>query len=273
MKLVFIPLLFLTLTLTAQEVSVSVITQDSWPPGRNVPVTIKISKGKLKGFARFFHELPRGFIVENVFSDGADFFRDNNQVNYVWLDLPDKDIVTIQYLARADELLAGSFTITGRFDYIPDGKRRVSVLAESASISLDRSASVESVEFMEEDKAEQELIVNDSISEKENKPEKIEVVEKDEVSDISFRVQVSISSQRFSQLELEDRIGSKLKHGVRILETGNMFKYQSGSFKNYADAAEYLDELKSNGVEDSFIVAYNKGSQISIKDAQALSGK
>lgn len=273
MKPVFIPLLFLTVALTAQEVSVSVITQDSWPPGRNVPVTVKITKGKLKGFARFYHDLPRGFIVENVFGDGADFFRDNNQVNYVWLDLPDKDIVTIQYLARADELLAGSFSITGRFDYIQDGKRRVSVLAESASISLDRSASVESVEFMKTDEAEPEVIVNDSITGQENKPEEIKEADKARVSDISYRVQVSISSQRFSQGELEDRIGSKLKHGVRILETGNMFKYQSGSFKSYSEAAEYLDELKNKGVVDSFIVAYNKDSQISIKDAQSLTGK
>ena len=273
MKPVFIPLLFLAFTLTAQEVSVSVTTQDSWPPGKNVPVTVKISKGGLKGFARFYHDLPRGFIVENVFSDGADFFRDNNQVNYVWLDLPDKEVITIQYLARADELLAGSFSISGRFDYIPDGKRRVSVMAESASISLERSASVESVELMEADKDERELFVNDSIAGQETKPGKIREEDKASESDISFRVQVSISSQRFSQPELEERIGSKLKHGLRILETGNMFKYQSGSFKSYSEAAEYLGELKNNGVEDSFIVAYNKGRQISIKDAQSLTGK
>jgi|GEM_PF-985448 len=265
--------LLLSLSVVAQKVSVNVVTQESWPPGKNVPVTVIIEKGKLQGFARFYHELPQGFIVENVFSDGADFFRDNNQVNYVWLDLPDKEIVTIQYLARADELLAGSFTISGRFDYILEGKERVSVLAGSASIRLDRSASVESIEFIEPDKQEQHLIINDSIAEHKNKTEMEEITEKAVISDISFRVQVSISSQRFSQAELEDRIGSKLKYGVRILETGNMFKYQSGSFKTYTKAAEYLEELKNNGVEDSFVVAFDKGTQISIKDAQKLSEK
>lgn len=278
MKLVFLPfLLFFTISLIAQEAAVEVLTQDSWPPGRNVPVTVKITKGKIKGFARFYHDLPRGFIVENVFSDGADFFRDNNQVNYVWLDLPDKEIVTIQYLARADKLLAGSFTITGRFDYIPDGKRRVSVLAESSTIRLDKSALVQGVEFLEVDEAEQDLLINDSIAEQnnliDNNKEEDKGTGHSEINNISFRVQVSISSQRFSQAELEDRIGSRLKHGVRILETGNMFKYQSGSFKSYSEAAAYLEELKNNGVEDSFIVAYNKGSQISIKDARAISEK
>ncbi len=271
MKIVSFLILFLfSLSTLAQEVKVSVLTQESWPPGKNVPVTVSITKGSLRGFARFYHDLPLGFIIENVYSSGADFFRDNNQVNYVWLDLPEQDIITIQYLARADELLAGSFTITGRFDYLVGGKRRVSVLSESASIKLDRSASVESVELLQEEDPDPRVVKNDSVVEHKDIIQ-VQEVAVESISEISFRVQVSISSQRISQPELEDRIGSKLKYGIRILKSGNMFKYQSGSFKTYSEAAIYLEELKHNGVEDSFIVAFNNGNQISINEARELS--
>jgi hypothetical protein len=136
---------------------------------------------------------------------------------------------------------------------------------------------VESVELLEPDEQENVVLTKDNIDEQDINVDKTREADKEaehaELNEISFRVQVSISSQRFSQAELEDRIGSKLKYGVKILETGNMFKYQSGSFNTYSEAAAYLIELKNNGVKDSFIVAYNKGSQISIKDARAISGK
>jgi len=285
MKIVpFLLLLLITLFSNAQEASVSILTQESWPPGKNVPVTIEIKMGEAEGFARFYHELPQGFSVENVISSGADFFRDNMQVNYVWLELPEQEIIIIQYLGRADELLAGSFKITGRFDYIMEGKKRVSVSAESPLIRLDRSATVENVELPEEylsearektgaepedtTSVELKLLIPDPLT-TDRKTEEI----KKEIPEVSFRVQVSISSQRISQTELEDRVGSQLKHGIRVLKSGNMFKYQSGSFKSYSDAAEYLNELKSNGVADAFIVAFEKGNQISIGEARSITEK
>ncbi len=254
---------FLPLLLFSQEARVRIVTQESWPPGENVPVTVEISRGDASGFARFYHDLPQGFIVENVINGGADFFRDNNQVNYVWLDLPEGKIIIIQYLARADDLLAGSFKITGRFDYIIEGKKRVSVVSETHSIKLDRSAEVESVELPDTSTTQVEI-----------KTSKIkEDTTKEILPSVDFRVQVSISSQRFSREELEDRIGSKLRLGINVLRTGNMFKYQSGSFETYKEASSYLSELKAFGVTDAFIVAFSNNSQISINEARAITEK
>lgn len=259
--------------LSAQDTSVKIITQDVWPPGKNVPVTIEITRGDASGFARFYHDFPQGFTVQNVVSSGADYFWDNMQVNYVWLDLPDKNLIVIQYLARADESLAGSFKLSGRFDYIADGETRVSIVSESHSIKLDRSAEVEAVEeFFDQRSKSMEQGAGSKEKMDLSADLQIPAVEKDKVM-IDFRVQVSIASQRFTQAELEERIGSKLEQGIKVLKTGNMFKYHSGSFRSYEEAAGYLNKLKANGVEDAFIVAFEEGTQISINMARSKTEK
>jgi hypothetical protein len=280
MRLILSSLLLLFATSSfAQEASIRILTQESWPPGKRVPVTIEIERGNANGFARFFHDLPQGFTIENVISGGADFFRDNNQINYVWLELPDEELIIIQYLAMADKLLAGSFKIGGHFDYIIDGKERVSIEAGSISIKLDRSAIVESVELPEGYiVSTQEEEVEDVVGIDKQKEEVTEEIKEEKETEIDnpiirFRVQVSISSQRFSLEELEDRVGSKLQHGIIVLKSGNMFKYHSGSFPYYESASEYLAELKAGGISDAFVVAFSDENQISISEAREATEK
>ena len=257
------------MTLYSQEAEIFVRVQDHWPPGKVVPVTVEIVKGEAEDFARLFHSFPTGFSVENVNSGGGDFFWDNNQVNYVWTDLPDDKVIRVQYLARADQLLAGTFSLQLRFDYVLDSKERKSVYSDDIFIVLDRDAIVENTYLepvtdpgkeVSELKAEEEKMIEG----------KAEIEKKEEVLD--FRIQVSIASSRFSQEELEERINCKLKHGMKVLKTGSMYKYQSGSFKSYDMAADYLKELRSYGVEDAFIVAFRNNVQISIKEAQEIIG-
>ena len=181
-------------------------------------------------FARLFHSFPTGFSVQNVNSGGADFFWDNNQVNYVWTDLPDDNVIRVQYLARADQLLAGSFRLQLRFDYVLDSKERKSVYSDDLFIVLDRDAKVENTD-LEPDTEPGDKVSELKAAEEEMIKENVEIEKKQELVD--FRIQVSIASTRFSQEELEERINCKLKHGMKVLKTGSMFKYQSGSFKSY----------------------------------------
>lgn len=253
----------------AQKAEIRIITQESWPPGQMVPVTVEIDPGNAEGFARFYHRLPNGFQAENVSASGADFFWDNKQVNYVWTSMPTNEIIRIRYKVSADKLLSGSFRIVGRFDYVVNGKERLTVLSEPVLIELNKNARVLEIDDLEgvgyiseKDDAVEETVVVETEQKKEQalKP-RVEV---------DFRIQVSISSNKFSQNELEDRIGVKLKHGFKVLKTASMYKYQSGSFTSYQKAAEYLKELKAGGVDDAFVVAFKDGVQISIKEAEKL---
>jgi len=259
--------LFLTLILSSllavsysQEVGVTLLTQPLWPPGKAVVVTVEISKGSASGFARFFQDLPQGFFVEQVNSAGADFYWENNQVNLIWVKLPDDKVLRVQYLVTADGSLGGSFRLGGRFDYIVNGRERRSVESDPMLIRLNKSAPVSEVSLLPRDTA---------IADKPVTGRDTTIVVKP-VETVVYRVQVAISSQRLSDSDLEERIGCKLEQEVTILRSGNMFKYQSGSFSRYEEALVYLNSLKGQGVSDAFIVAFRGAGQISVDLAKTL---
>lgn len=252
-----------------QERSVKIITQSSWPPGKYVPVRIEIINPGSNIFARFYQDLPQGFTVRSAETAGADFYRENMQVNFVWMSMPEDKLVSISYLAKADESLSGSFSLGGRLDYLADGDTRKSVDCEPLIIQLDREAVVE--EEAAAAVVEGDAVVKGGAVIEEDAVAKEDAVIKGESQEVVFRVQVAIASEKLAQKELEERIGCSLEYGIRVLTTGSMFKYQSGSFKTYPEAAVYLEELKSRGLNDAFIVAYMGSEQISVNMARAIS--
>jgi len=250
--------------LLAQEVKLSVECQNSWPPGKAVPVTVTIERGTTGEFARFFQDLPQGFIVEPVETNGADFYWDNNQVNLVWVKLPSVPVIKVQYLVTPDAALSGSFRLGGRIDYIVNKSERRSVELEPVLIKLDRRADVKDVVRVETLR-QNEVVDSESVTSLPGN-ERINPAN----LKIDFRVQVAIASVRLLKEELESRIGCSLKYEIITLKSGNMYKYQSGSFPKYDSAVAYLEELKGCGVRDAFIVAYKDGEQISIELARSL---
>jgi hypothetical protein len=259
----FISTLF-SLFSMGQELRISMECQETWPTGKPVPVTLVIERGEADGFARFFQNLPQGFSVVSGETGGADFYWDNNQVNMVWLKLPASKVFSVRYFVTPDASLSGSFKLGGRIDYISDGKERHSVEISPVLIRLDRNSVVESVPDIDTSAvipaqvlpAETQQVVSDDSSVSNEK--------------IEFRVQIAIASVRLTKSELEDRIGCKLTRDLTILKTGNMYKYQSGSYSNYDSASVYLNELKDSGVSDAFIVAFRGDEQIPIEVARTL---
>ena len=259
-SIVFISLMtLLSYGAASQDKSINIITQQSWPPGSYVPVRIEIINKDLNDFARFYQDLPQGFSVRRGNTAGADFYWENNQVNFVWVKMPKDEIIRISYLAMADAALTGSFRLGGKLDYVIEGKERRSVEFNPVIIRLDRDATIEEdlEEFYQEEIDENTIIQSDTLIPKVKK-------------EIEFRVQVAISSQQITKAELERRISCQLKYGIIILRTGNMYKYQSGAFKTYSEAFAYLSELKNKGVNDAFVVAYRGDEQISVELARTL---
>lgn len=259
-SIVFITLIALfSSNATAQHPAINVITQPSWLPGSFVQVRIEIINTGLNDFARFYQDLPQGFTVKKGNTAGADFYWDHNQVNFVWVKMPEDEVIRISYLARADEALSGSFRLGGKLDYIIEGKQRKSVEFNPILIRLDKDAAVvEDLQaFFEEDTNENNIIRPDTVIN--------EATQK-----VEFRVQVAITSEQITKPELEKRINCPLKYDIIILKTGNMFKYQNGVFNYYSEASNYLNELKRKGVNDAFIVAYRDDEQISVNLARKL---
>lgn len=87
---------------------------------------------------------------------------------------------------------------------------------------------------------------------------------------VDFRVQVGAFSAivpgavAMKYLEIED-IRENQQNGLTILTVGN--------FNRYEEAAAYREELKGKGIEDAFVVAFNYGNKIPLKEAKEYVAK
>jgi len=59
-------------------------------------------------------------------------------------------------------------------------------------------------------------------------------------------------------------------HPVDVLQIDNMYKYSVGKFQTLKEAKKYTSVVKQKGLQ-CFVVAYNNGKKISIKEALAIS--
>lgn len=87
---------------------------------------------------------------------------------------------------------------------------------------------------------------------------------------VDFRVQVGAfsslvpSTVAMKYLEV-DGIKENQQNGLTILTVGN--------FETYEKAVEYRDSLVPKGIDDAFVVAYNRGAKVSLKEAKEYTQK
>ena len=85
---------------------------------------------------------------------------------------------------------------------------------------------------------------------------------------VDYRVQVGAfsslvpSAVAMKYLEIEG-IKENEQNGLTILTVGN--------FESYAKAVEYRDSLVPKGIDDAFVVAFNRGVKVSLKEAKEYS--
>jgi hypothetical protein len=237
------------------QVQISIDCQDNWGPGRFNLATYTINISNAEGFMRFTQDLPVGFTVVKDSSGEGDFNWSNDQLNIVWMKLPESHLITFSCYYKPDQPMNGDFTLNGRLVYIADRETRESFQMKEKKINIGGSNGL----------LPEELKTNTGVL-SETKMEK-KAVNQDytQKNVIVFRVQVSISSTNISANELKRELGIDSKEGVTIVRSGKMFKYQLGSFADYDAANRLLKQLIDKGIKDAFIVAYNGKEQIPVE--------
>jgi hypothetical protein len=250
--LISVIILSINIHLLSQAV-IGVLCDDTWGPGRYNKVTIEISLNGHSDFARFTQNFPVGIEIMNDDPGNGDFNIVNNQMNLVWMKLPQDKKLSFSYLVKPDKSMNGSFPLTGKFSAV-DGNDLTTTLMKEKFISVEGTNGVlpEKMKSVAERSAGQlplKVPYNQSV-EKNN--------------DIIFRVQVSVSTQDISEAELIKRIGLDRGTEVRVIPAGKMHKYQAGSFSSYDSAAQLLRVIISSGYKDAFIVAYRGSEQVPV---------
>lgn len=82
---------------------------------------------------------------------------------------------------------------------------------------------------------------------------------------VDFRVQVGAFSTIVSGAVAEKYLSID---GIRENQQNALTILTVGSYSTYEDAAKYREELKSQGIDDAFVVAFNRGNKVSLKEAK-----
>ena len=129
-------LICLSVSVSGQEVEISIDHPDNVNAGEVFEVKVTINKGSLTDYSRFSQDLPLGLTATNVSSPNADFSFDNQRIRIIWLKLPEGDEVTVTYNIMVNERLKGSFVLGGIFAYVVEEERKFLNFEKSSEITI-----------------------------------------------------------------------------------------------------------------------------------------
>ena len=94
--------------------------------GQEVEVNLIINKNNFSGPGRLRLDLSQadGIIVKENMSDGSSFTFKENEVLFIWYDLPSEKSIVISYTIIAQENTTGMKKIVGDFSFINDNERK-----------------------------------------------------------------------------------------------------------------------------------------------------
>ncbi|MEA1877297.1 MAG: hypothetical protein U9N86_10575 [Bacteroidota bacterium] len=256
--------------------------------GKTFEVNIRINKSDYEGPAILTQVYPDGFTALESQISYSRFSFINQKVRIIWDNMPEDSIITYTYHVRPGEMVHGSHTINGGFEYrLPDGPKLIqfaNYIYVDNRIESDMDARI--LKLLGEDvgEADQESEKNIAQLEKErdlelqiedllrkygNQPSK-QVVENDPdikitkhqaIQGVEFRIQcgafrVQTEGQRIvRRYNITEPVSEDYHNGL--------YKYTVGSFATYNEAASYRDKfIQRSKIWTAFIVAYENGKRL-----------
>ncbi len=254
--------------------------------GRIYDVTLRINKGDYKGPGKIIQKYPEGFMAMESVRGHASFSFSNQTVIIDWDQMPAEPEISYTYQIRVGQEVAGSHTVSGRFEYQqPEGvavnrfnnytfagsnledqmdRRFKELMGETDTTSDKTTGGKEELSY--QDQVDKLLSQYSGTTAGQTSTEII--TESQPLSGVVFRIQVGAFKDR-------SQGGSRLSSRYGITEAlteefeNGWYKYTVGSFRNYQDAARFRDAfIQRTQLWSSFIVAYQDGKRLArISDA------
>lgn len=103
--------------------------------GSSFTVEVTISKSDLKGFARYYQELPIGYSATPINSNNGTFTFKDQKVKLLWNpQLPSDSTFTISYSIKVDPTAEGTLTLGGNFTYLQENEMKTMNIPSKAII-------------------------------------------------------------------------------------------------------------------------------------------
>jgi hypothetical protein len=279
--------IFITLVasnaIIAQDLTASQIIPNTVAAGSSFIVEIKVNRGSVSGFMKFYQELPKGFTATEIDSKGGSFSSLENGVKIVWIAPPKEISYSVSYKLTVPADASGAKNFTAKYSYIKNNERSFFDLepktitihnggqlakTESPKVlgaSFDDNnaiASSKSTENTNADKAEIEEVSKNTASSGNNTPAVKEVDNtlvkntKPLVSKKTYRVQIGAFSTN------KDKDFKDIPELTTVTLENGITKYFSGDFTSKEQAIKRQEKLSKEGFPKSFIATFDNGKII-----------
>jgi len=260
-------------------------------PGSNPDehlIELKISKGSVKGFAKYSDDLPAGYTAKSVSTSESSFSVADGKVKFVWVTLPSQEELTISYL------LSGRSTsmvdIKGEFSYLANDQSKKFIMQV---VTLPNTPSAEIVQTPSTTPTMTETPSNTTTSTStttevavttptenpsntnnntnNNTDNTANNISNNRAGSINYRVQIGAFNNPAVTSGMLARKFSVKGNIISEMQAG-MNKFMVGNHNEYKDARDQRETIKSS-INSAFVVAYNGAKRITVQEALMLTNQ
>jgi hypothetical protein len=254
-------LLAATLNLKSEESLVRVsqsLSQVKAYAGGYFIVKIQIERRNLDSFFMIEQALPAGMEAYGLESQGALFAFEEGHVKYTWLRLPKEEEIQVMFKVKVSNELRGRQEFQGSYYYIQDEEKQIFNLPKVGIDIVEHVAASDT----EAEKSLMGMVNNDSST----RPDFVS----NETDQLEYRIQILSSTVQLNKDSI--RTNYKLKERVIEENFNGLYKYTVGNFRTYEQARNFKDRL-SYQKYIPFVIAYNRGSRITIGEAMQIANR
>lgn len=274
-------------------------------------VELQISKGNVTGFAKLLETLPAGFTATQGELQGASFSFSDGKVKFVWVSMPSIPEFKISYKVSAPGV-TGSQTIDGVFSYIENDETKKYVIPSSViamggaqvantNTTSDNSTAANTNKAPDtttnnasgnDNTTNTNLAANTNADNTANTntannttPNNTSDTKTEDTSaknlsattipsaqgNVNYKIQIAALKNPVDANKLAARFNITQK--VEQEMAGGFTKYLVGSNSEYKSARDQRESIKSKGVNDAFVTAYNSGKRITVQEALMITSQ
>jgi len=221
-------------------------------------VKIRIERRSLDSFFMIEQELPKGMEAYGLESQGAQFEFEEGKVTYSWLRLPKEEEIQVMFKVKVPSDMRGRQEFQGSYYYILNEEKQIFNLP---TVGIDVVEHVSATDT-EAERSYMGIVNNDASS----RPAYLST----ETDQLEFKIQILSSTVRLNRDSI--RTSYKIKDKVTEENYNGLYKYTVGNFKTYEQARLYKDKLSLQRYIP-FVIAYNKGTRITLGEAMQLASR
>ena len=248
--------------------------------GTSFIVEVNITKANLTGFAKYVEMLPEGLTATAIDKQEASFTFADQKIKFVWVSLPTATSFKISYKVTGTPATMGDQKIDGSFSYIENDETKKYVLPVSIVPVGGAVAKTEPIVTQPEttNPPETTKVKQPETTAVENKTKTDNTEKQLSASSIPSpqgEVMYSIQIAALHTAKAPEVMASyyKITEPVKTEMADGFTKYTVGDHKIYKEAHDARDMIKTKGVKDAWVTAYNKGKRITVQEALMITSQ